>query len=63
MAVRTITRAEYNDKRPHQYAGTITRDEESAQLWRELNPDWDGKHWALGGDTTGVYLAPVNIRG
>ncbi|BCK59452.1 hypothetical protein [Nocardia wallacei] len=64
MTTQTLTRADYNTKRRHDYAGTITtREPETVQVWREVYPDWDGKHWAMfGTQRGGVALAPINIR-
>lgn len=64
MKTQTLTRADYNTKQRHDYAGTITtREADTVQAWREIYPDWYGKHWAMFGTPHGgVTLAPVNIR-
>ncbi|QIS23686.1 hypothetical protein [Nocardia terpenica] len=64
MTVRTLTPADYNTKRRHDYAGTITtRPPETVQVQREVYADGDGKHRAMfASQRGGVELAPINIR-
>ncbi|WP_331765168.1 hypothetical protein [Nocardia sp. NBC_01388] len=62
MTTRTLTRAEYEAKARQGYAGRIDRQDEAANIWRQIYPDWDGKRWAIGDDAEGHYLDPINIR-
>lgn len=62
MTTRTLTRAEYDAKARGGYAGHIDREDEAANIWRQIYPDWDGKRWAMGTDTEGPYFDPINVR-
>ncbi|WP_331765083.1 hypothetical protein [Nocardia sp. NBC_01388] len=62
MTTRTLTRDEYDTKARKGYAGWMEREDQAANIWRELYPDWDGKRWAIGSDPAGTYFDPINIR-
>ena len=59
-----ITRDEYNRKARHEYAGTArSLLPTTVETFREYNPDWDGKYWAMGmSERGGATLGPVNVR-
>lgn len=57
--VKTITRAEYDRSKPHEYAGTArTLEPQTRANFAESYPDWQRMHWYM---DAGPVLVPVNV--
>jgi hypothetical protein len=62
MAVKVITTEDYNRYKRHDYAGTVkTLLPSTVEAYRQGNPDWNGKHWAMWNEG-GTVLGPVNVE-